>query len=205
MAGLSALKALSQCFIAVENAFDLLVSNDNGARRRTNQNTYCRSNRIAFAQKSNRQRWNEITSVRNKFQLVRKMNPNNDRFRKINLTNIVKDNRPSTCEFRHHGGVQDLQEAETWVRLILGFCYNATNSDMAKGCLLHEDAKVKDEVRALFDLVGCQGLEQFFTVDRQLFAEERLKNEWRCKICRRGFVSSRSLSQHCEAVGHRMH
>ena len=205
IAGLPALKSISQCFISVENAFDLLVSNDNGARRRTNQNTYCKSNRIAFAQKSNRQRWNELTLVRNKYQLVGKMNPHKDRFRKINLTNIVKDNRPSTCEFRHHGGVQDLQEAEAWVRLILAFCCNATHNDMAKGCLLHEEAKVKDEVRALFDLAGCQGLEQFFTVDRELFTEEKMKNEWRCKICRRSFVSSRSLSQHCAAVGHRMH
>ena len=27
-----------------------------------------------------------------------------------------------TCEFRHHGGVEEIKEAEAWVRLILQLC-----------------------------------------------------------------------------------
>merc|ERR1712095_82993 len=104
--------------------------------------------------------------------VVLSMNPQYDRYRKLNLTNLTKDDRPSTFEFRHHGGVQDLVEAEAWVRLILLFCQNIVTShpyEIEKKCLLHEQATVKDEVRALFDIVGCHGLEQVFTVDRKLY------------------------------------
>lgn len=207
IATLRPLKSISQCFVSVENAFDLLASNHAQTHRKTNQNTFCQSNRMAFRQLSNRQRWNQISSCTNKNQLVQMMNPHKDRYRKLNLTNIVKRNRPSTCEFRHHGGIIYLQEAEAWVRLILAFCHHAgTMYEKAETCcLLHERASVKEEVRALFDLVGCQGLEQVFTVDRQLFKEEGMRNEWSCKVCKRGFGNSRSLSQHCVAVGHTMH
>ncbi len=206
IASLEALKSVSQCFVSLENAFDLLASNTEHKHRRTNRNKYCQSNRIAFGQMSNRQRWNQIRAARSIHHLVDLMNPQQDRYRKLNLTNLTRDKRPSTCEFRHHGGVQHVQEAEGWVRLILAFCQNASvKYNDAQRCLLREEANVKDEVRALFDLVACPGLEQMFTVDRKLFAEERLSNQWRCKSCRRKFQNSRSLSQHCIAVGHRMY
>ncbi len=205
IASLEALKSLSRCFVSVENAFDLLASNSEHKHRRTNRNKYCQSNRIAFGQMSNRQRWNQIGAARSVSHLVDLMNPQQDRYRKLNLTNLIRDKRPSTCEFRHHGGVQHVQEAEGWVRLILAFCYNASvKHEEAQRCLLREESNVKDEVRALFDLVACPGLAQMFTVDRKLFAEE-LSNQWRCKSCRRQFKNSRSLSQHCIDVGHRMY
>ena len=213
LANLDALKSISQCFVSLENAFDLLVTkNDTGTEtetetRRTNRNQYCQSNRLAFGRMSNKQRWNRIASAQSRGQLVRMMNPQYDRYRKLNLVNLTKHDRPSTCEFRHHGGVQDLQEAEAWVRLVLLFCQNAatTTGDRTTSkeiCLLSEEASVKDELRALFDLVGCQGLEQVFTVDRKLFADKVIRNEWSCRVCKREFANSRSLSQHCEALGH---
>jgi hypothetical protein len=210
LSNLEALKSVSRCFVSVENAFDALVTHDgstdnNVSNRRTNRNRYCQSNRIAFGQMSNRQRWNKISSANNTGHLVRLMNPDNDRYRKLNLTNLTKRDRPSTCEFRHHGGVQDLQEAEAWVRLVLRFCENAAKKKNTPVCLLPEGSPVKDEVRALFDLVECHGLEQMFSIDRKLFLEERMKNVWRCKVCKRPFNDSRSLSQHCSAVGHRMY
>jgi hypothetical protein len=211
LSSLDAQKSISQCFVAVENAFDLIVANDssaagNSTSRRSNHNRYCQSNRIAFGSMSNRQRWNRIESVTSRGQLVRMMNPSYDRYRKLNLTNLTKNDRPSTCEFRHHGGVQNLQEAESWVRLLLAFCQNATKPGHKNICNLSEKATLKDELRALFDLVGDQGLEQIFTVDRKLFGEDTaiMRNEWTCKICGRDFGNSRSLSQHCLAVGHRM-
>jgi hypothetical protein len=209
LSSLSALKAISQCFVSVENAFDTLVSYDStihnrGSARRTNRNKYCQSNRIAFGQMSNRQRSNTILSARSRDHLVQLLNPGYDRYRKLNLTNLTKRNRPSTCEFRHHGGVQDLQEAEAWVRLILLFCFNAAKQENRNVCLLPEGSSVKDEILALFELVGCQGLEQMFTIDRKLFLEDRMKNVWKCKTCKRPFGNSRSLSQHCIALGHQM-
>lgn len=200
IANMNSLKAISQCFVSVENAFDLIVSNNN---RHTNRNRYCNSNRIAFGSMSSRQRWNEIESAYNRYELVKMMNPNDDRYRKLNLTNLTNSNRPSTIEFRHHGGVQDLQEAEAWVRLVLLFCQNARTKKNV--CILSESSSVKDEVTALFTLVGCNGLEQLFTIDRRLFSQQMGNNVWKCKTCRRPFDSSRSLSQHCSAVGHRMH
>ena len=205
---LSHLKCIAQCFVALENGFDLLVAlswdNDDTAAsgRRANHNQYCRSNRLAFGERSSYQRWHQIGSARSKAALVQLVNPNDDRYRKLNLTNIVKPSRPSTCEFRHHGGVEDLPEAEAWVRLILAFCHNAPGPNGA-ACLLPEHtATPKAEVRALFDLVGCPGLEQFFVVERRLFAEHRFQNEWVCRVCRRRFNNSRSLSQHAAARGH---
>lgn len=209
LSNLEALKSVSRCFVSLENAFDALVTHDGSTdnavtNRRTNRNWYCQSNRLAFGQMSNRQRWRKLSSSTTVRHLVDLMNPHDDRYRKLNLTNLKKSNRPSTCEFRHHGGVQDLQEAEAWVRLILRFSVNAATKDNTL-CLLPEGSPVKEEVRALFDLIDCQGLEQLFVIDRKLFLEERMKNVWRCKVCKRPFSDSRALSQHCTSVGHRMH
>lgn len=214
---LDGLKRIAQCFVSLENAFDLLVAfssdtssskvtmmtGNDDASRRANRNEYCQSNRFAFGQMSNKQRWQRISSVQTKGKLVNLINPNGDRYHKLNLTNISKPNRPSTCEFRHHGGVENLQEAEAWVRLILLFCRNAVQcSPQRVACLLPERSSIKDELEALFGIVACQGLEQFFMVDRRLFLEQRLCNEWNCRVCHRKFSNSRSLSQHCTAVGH---
>lgn len=196
------LKRIAQAFVAMENAFDLIVASGKKRKngRQTNRNRFCQSNRMNFGQMSNRQRWNTIAAAPSKRRLVELVSP--DRYRKINLTNIDKHDRPSTVEFRHHGGVQDLKEAEAWVRLVLAFSENA-----AKGnnqiCLLPESSNESDELRALFDLVDCRGLEQMFTVDRKLYIEN-LKNEWKCKACQRKFANSRSLAQHCSATGHRV-
>ena len=156
---------------------------------------------------SNRQRWNTISDTRTKQQIVDLMNPNNDRYRKLNLTNITRVDRPSTIEFRHHAGVEDLQEAEAWVRLVLAFCENAaamSNENNEGRLLLPESSPVDEEVRALFRLVNCRGLEQMYTLDRRLFIRDNLQNEWKCKTCRRRFGESRSLAQHCSATGHQM-
>mmetsp|Transcript_6989 Transcript_6989/g.7967 ORF Transcript_6989/g.7967 Transcript_6989/m.7967 type:complete len:433 (+) Transcript_6989:202-1500(+) len=203
LASLDAQKSVSQCFVATENAFDLIVAT---SRRGTNSNRYCQSNRIAFGSMSNRQRWNEIESATSRGQLVRMMNPNYDRYRKLNLTNLTKNNRPSTLEFRQHQGVQNLREAEVWVRLILTFCRNAMTQKQKYICMLSEKSTVKNELRALFELVGDQGIEQVFTVDRKLFEDNSaaMRNEWICKTCYREFGNSRSLSQHCLAIGHNM-
>mmetsp|Transcript_14785 Transcript_14785/g.30305 ORF Transcript_14785/g.30305 Transcript_14785/m.30305 type:complete len:478 (-) Transcript_14785:28-1461(-) len=208
MASLKGLARVAQCFVSLENAFDLLVTltwseetQSNG--RRTNRNRYCRSNRYSFGADSNRQRWGKIGSANSLHRLVGLINPNNDRYMKLNMTNITSSSRPSTVEFRHHGGVEDLAEVEAWVRLILRFCERASQRCAESGaCLLHERAGALDELKALFALVDCEGLEQFFVTDRKLFGERRLKNEWQCRRCGRSFLSSRSLSQHVEATRH---
>jgi hypothetical protein len=208
MGTLDGLKRVAQCFCSLENAFDLLVARtwDNEhawAGRRANRNDFCRSNRLAFRVLSNRQRWEQIASARSLTDLVEMMNPDQDRYRKLNLTNICKPSRPSTCEFRHHGGVEELQEAEAWVRLVLRFCERASVKCAASAaCCLGEDATARDELEALFCLVDCEGLEQFFVVDRKLFSDRHLANDWECRSCRRSFANSRALSQHTVATGH---
>lgn len=170
--------------------------------RRANQNIYCQSNRIAMGECSNRQRWNRISDTHNFTSLVQVTCP--DRYRKLNLTNIINRNRPSTCEFRNHGGVEDLREAEAWVRLLLRFCERVSDPtiDDASFCLLPQGSTPKDEVMALFQLLDCPGLEQYFRVERRLFLEERLTNPWKCRVCHRVFQTSRSLSQHAAATNH---
>lgn len=201
---LEPLKRMAQCFVSLENAFDLLVglSWDNDTTiRRGNGNRYCRSNRLAFGECSNAQRWQRIAAVTSRAELVHLINPDGDRYRKLNLTNITKTSRPSTVEFRHHGGVEDIQEAEAWVRLLLLFCHNA-GQGVSQCCLLPETATPQDELRALFALVHCQGLEQYFVVERRLFDSNRLSNDWQCRVCRRTFRTSRSLAQHAAASRH---
>ena len=208
LGNLNALKRISNCFVALENAFDLLVAltwDEQAAcvnqGRRANTNRYCRSNRLAFGQQSNQQRWNQIAACASRNELVNLMNPNGDRYRKLNLTNLTKQNRPSTCEFRHHGGVVSIPEAEAWVRLVLRFCQNAC-SGQERICLMGEGATPKMELEVLFRLIDCEGLEEFFVVERRLFSEHRLVNEWGCHICRRRFATSRSLAQHASASRH---
>lgn len=211
MSSFDGVRKVARCFLALEDAFDLLVglswehelaniSRQSG--RRANQNRYCQSNRIAMGTCSNRQRWDRISDACDFHTLVRTVCP--DRYRKLNLTNIVDSNRPSTCEFRNHGGVEDLQEAEAWVRLLLRFCERASNpsTNDTTICLLSQGATPKDEVGALFQLLDCPGLEQYFRVERRLFQEERFTNPWKCRICHREFQTCRALSQHKEARNH---
>lgn len=233
---LAAIKRLCQCFCCLENAFDLLVAsstwddnNENGntarngnQHRRANANQYCRSNRLLLGAggMSNRQVYNKIAAAKSMTDLVHNViNPNPvGRYCKLNLTNIIKHSRPSTVEFRHHGGVQDLLEAEAWVRLILRFCQAAatlTNSQVEELCVSSLSsnstsstttaaaAMVRAEVEALFGMVGCKGLEQYYIVERRLFAgEHRFRNTWTCTVCGKVFEKCQSLSQHVQARRH---
>lgn len=215
MGTLHGLKRVVQCFVALENAFDLIVarswdSNSAATGRRTNRNHFCGSNLLAFGSLSNRQRWERLDRVVNYTELVRCTNPDNDRYRKLNLTNIIKSDRPSTCEFRHHGGIEELLQAEAWVRLVVRFCEKASSLALEKDLILPQGSSPRDEVDALFGLVDCHGLMQYFVIEKRLFvgrssnAEQQgtLSNDWRCNHCRRRFRSSRALAQHTHMTGH---
>ena len=202
---LSSMRRVAQCFAALENAFDLLVASKH---RSTDQNQFCRSNRIAFGSLTNKQRWERLESAQTPEELVDCMNPDNDRYRKLNLTNVTNPSRPSTMEFRLHGGVQELQEAEAWVRLLLRFCDLASNGGanntaaLARIQTLSEGTKPCQELAVLWDLVDCPGLYQFYAMHRKLYEAGKLQNKWRCHRCRRPFDTSRALSQHVAATGH---
>jgi hypothetical protein len=197
LGSLGALQRVAQCFLSLENAFDVLVSDID---RRANRNKFCRSNRLALGPRSNRQCFEDIAASQSLEDLVDLVNPNRDRYHKLNMTNLVHERRPSTCEFRNHGGVSDLLEAEAWVRLVVLFCQEATLS--RDSMLLSETSSPKAELCALFDLVNCSGLEQFFALERRLFDDDRLTNIWDCEICLRNFTTSRSLAQHMTASRH---
>jgi hypothetical protein len=199
MGTVSGLRRVARAFVAVENAFDLVIASSQG--RRANQNQYCGSNRLAMGSLSNRQRWERISATTNRTDLVGLLNPDDDRYKKLNLTNLTKPTRPSTIEFRHHGGVKELLETEAWVRLVLRFCQVTSQKEDAR-CLLPEASTPKDEVRTLFEILDCHGLEQFYSTERRLFLEDRLHNQWECQTCRREFRDSRALSQHTSMTGH---
>ena len=202
MKSLKGLRQIAKAFVALENAFDLLVSFS--STRRADKSEYCKSNRLAFGSMSNRQRWDCLCEVRNRQELVDLLNPGQDRYRKLNLTNLVKPNRPSTIEFRNHGGVEELLETEAWVRLIVRFCEQVTQTETASAgrALLAENTTPRGELEVLFDLLDCDGLEQFYVVERRLFRGKKLSNSWNCKVCRKRFSDSRSLAQHTSMTGH---
>ena len=208
MGTLLGIKRVAQYFVAFENAFDLLVArsweqNHHSSNRRSDVNRYCKSNRLVFGSLSNRQRWDQIESARNFTSLIHMINPDDDRYFKLNLTNIIHPRRPSTCEFRHHGGVEELPQAEAWVRLVIRFCEQASTGDRI---ILQERSTPKDELDAFFRLIGCDGLAQFFVAEKRLFGGSNnsgLSNDWQCKVCRRSFKTSRDLAQHLNMTRHR--
>ena len=208
---LSGLKRLVNCFVSLESAFDALVARDasrQAQQRRANRHRYCRSNLLAFGKLSNNQRWDQINSARSRSELVAMTNPDHDRYRKLNLTNVTKADRPSTCEFRQHGGVSELLVAEAWIRLVLRFCsIVSNNASVSKSCLLRQGAPLKQELEILLKIVSCPGLEYFYLLERNLFplmdpstGIER-RREWKCR-CGRCFKDSRALAQHSSDTGH---
>ena len=103
---------------------------------------------------------------------------------------------------RLHGGVEELREAEAWVRLVLRFCSRTPTADITPIQTLVEEATPAMELMALWKMVDCLGLEQFYVLDRKLFVPQQLQNHWLCKKCKRPFGNARALSQHVEATGH---
>mmetsp|Transcript_11133 Transcript_11133/g.23468 ORF Transcript_11133/g.23468 Transcript_11133/m.23468 type:complete len:512 (-) Transcript_11133:182-1717(-) len=207
---LPGLKRLAQCFVALESAFDCLVARDaslHATNRRANRHRYCRSNVLALGALSNRQRWHRIEDASSLSDLVSIVNPNNDRYRKLNLTNLTREDRPSTCEFRQHGGVSELLVAESWIRLVLSFCHVSANDPSSSGrCLLRQEATLAEELQALLRLVDCPGLESFYVLERRLFSiiqseSKDRRREWKCR-CGRTFKDSRSLTQHANDTNH---
>jgi len=211
LSSLLGLKSLVNSFVSIEGAFDALVARDasrQAKKRSANQHRYCRSNVLAFGKLSNKQRWDQINSARSKGELVEMANPAHDRYRKLNLTNISKADRPSTCEFRQHGGCSELLVAEAWVRLVLRFCSTVANDPVvSQSCLLKQGAPLKDELEALLRIVNCPGLEYFYVLERNLFplmdpsAGTGRCREWKCR-CGRRFRDCRALAQHCSDTGH---
>jgi Putative amidoligase enzyme len=134
LSSLAGLKRVVQCFLALENAFDSLVSRDTSqtaTRRRANLHEYCKSNSLALGPLSNKQRWSKIEESRSLKHLVNLVNPNLDRYRKLNLTNLVHHSRARTCEFRQHGGVAELLAAEALGQIdfaILHQCFQTDSS-----------------------------------------------------------------------------
>ena len=246
---LRSLQQLANCFLALENAFDLLVASNStiGTTRRANQNRYCKSNRLPIGQASNRQRWDRISATRNIHQLVHLICP--DRYRKLNLRNLLplqhrqheqqhqqqthrQHARPTTIEFRQHGGIETIREAESWIRLVLRFVHRVTSTTpgshgIISKCLLPQGSQPKDELCILFYIVdhdendqighdnansgrrsvggsgGGGGLQQYYVSEKRLFQDTQMTNTWPCNVCHRIFGDSRALSQHRAATKHR--
>ena len=215
LSSLSGLKRLVHCFVSLESAFDCLVARDasqHAQQRRANRHRYCQSNVIAFGQSSNKQRWNQIQDARSISELVNMANPNYDRYRKLNLTNLTNPHRASTIEFRQHGGVSELLVAEAWIRLVLCFCDVTTNDpSISNVCLLRQNASLKEKLETLLvRVVGCPGIEYFYLLECNLFplmerslSQRDNKREWKCS-CGRRFRDHRALAQHSGATGHRL-
>ena len=136
IASLESLKNIAQWFVSLENAFDLLVALSWEQQPERDNHSILLRDEATIMNIANPTDWplanDRIDNDGNVYHLfspnvnlVHWMNPLGDRYRKVNLTNIVKQERPSTIEFRLHGGVQDVQQAEAWVRLLLLFCENA--------------------------------------------------------------------------------
>ena len=233
----SNLKRLAQYFVLLETAFDAIVAGSATSsspsssppprrryRRTANYNRYCQSNLLAFGTKSPRQIYEAIQETTSIRQLVHMVSP--DRYYKLNLTNLIQPNRPDTIEFRQHGGVQELIQAEAWVRFLLRFCQQATltnentsytgSGGEIASWIQGPPVSTNHNIDRLFQLIQCPGLQGFFTMDRQLYnryggstschttesLEQEETKEWQCRVCRKRFRLSQDLSRHVDATGH---
>ena len=209
---LSHLSSISHCFLALENAFDLLMNN---VDRRGNMNVYCQSNSYHLyhssptqSPPSNKQRCKLFQEVRSMEELVCLVNQSDlkkrnhgNRYRKLNLTNLVRKDRPfNTIEFRQHGGVTSFEEAQAWIYLLLVFCQRNINNSNTM-LVLPENASSEMEWNTLFDLLNCQYLREYYS-HRLSSSTMSHHSIWMCQHCSKIFQDSKALSQHEISLGH---
>lgn len=193
-------KILAHAFCCLEGAFDALIARAaNAQSRRANRNRFCQSNVLNFGERSRQQIWDCIDASINVYELVTQVSP--AKYYKLNMFNLILPNRANTVEFRQHGGVEDAVAAEAWVRLVLAWvtCVAGHSGPIA---MPPQPYDTEHDLRQLFSLIDCPGLESFYMMDRRLYAVSSCKKDWKCKVCKKTFLRSQDLARHSRATNH---
>ena len=119
----SQLVKVCQQFVKYERAMDSLMP----PSRREDTQEYCKSNKRALdARHFDPHAAIATCATINKLADV--MNPDNDRYYKLNLQNIATRRQP-TLEFRQHSGSSNIFKIKNWIRFCMAFVHNSAESE----------------------------------------------------------------------------
>ena len=110
---------ICQNFIKYERAMDSLMP---PSRRK---NDYSKSNEKAITSNDPH---SALASCENLSDLAGIMNPNNCRYYKLNLQNLVTG-KQTTLEFRQHSGSANISKIKNWIRFCTTFVHNSAKFD----------------------------------------------------------------------------
>eukprot|EP00951_Prasinocladus_malaysianus_P035096 scaffold359142_cov37-Prasinocladus_malaysianus.AAC.1 len=131
---LDQLKKVCQSFIKYEAAFDMMVP------RSRRDNEYCMSNRFSgrLGTLTNKQANDAIGQCHTMDELLQLMNPDNSKHYKLSLMPVASG-RQATVEFRQHSATSNYNKVAAWVRLLVHFVKNTSQSQEPRALLPRRD------------------------------------------------------------------
>jgi hypothetical protein len=109
-------------FVKYENEIDSFMP---PSRRDSSNNIYCKSNRDAISQNGNGRKHSAIIGCKTIDELCDVINPEQNRYLKLNLQNLRTQRQP-TMEFRQHSSTGKFEKVEAWVRFCTRLVHNST-------------------------------------------------------------------------------
>merc|ERR1712228_345684 len=131
-----------------EDAMDTIMPPSRRTTKTPENNKYCKSNKIALNCASNSERNAKIASASTISKLCDIMNPNDDRYYKLNLQNL-KSGRQKTPEFRQHSATTDYEKVSHWVRFCMSIVINAARLGPPKA--FKEDTGIDTQFSMMFE------------------------------------------------------
>ena len=157
---------LCQNFVSFEEAIDAFMPRS----RKGNDNEFCRSNKSAIIEGRmpdlNRVRHSRLASCRTKKELAQVMNPDGNRYFKLNLQNLGRGGKKNTVEFRQHSATSNAEKVNRWVRFCVAMVQNS--ADSRSTLLLDEGTGVDVQFHLLFeDVIKDRSLRNFYDKRRE--------------------------------------
>ena len=142
------LSKVCQNFVKFEDAIDSFLPPSR--RSELSKNKFCKSNRLAIPGGTNGKRHQAIGSCKTVASLCDVMNPNDDRYYKLNLMNL-KTGRQPTIEFRQHSATCNFDKVTAWVRFCMALVYNSAKQPRPPAFKTH--MSVSDQFAQLFEQI----------------------------------------------------
>ena len=188
---------ICQNFVKYEDAIDTFMPSS----RRTGSsesNRYFKSNKLAVLDKSgtHSQRHQKIASCNSKEQLCDLINPNGDRYYKLNLINL-KTGRQPTIEFRQHSATSNYAKVNAWVRFCVALVHNSA-SQQRPGAL-KPGIRLPQQFDMLFEqVIKDRALRDVFTKRRAEVLGEEMQASFKhcCSSCGDGGSCEGEASAH---------
>eukprot|EP01091_Cochliopodium_minus_P010480 TRINITY_DN2781_c0_g1_i1.p1 TRINITY_DN2781_c0_g1~~TRINITY_DN2781_c0_g1_i1.p1 ORF type:complete len:248 (-),score=46.51 TRINITY_DN2781_c0_g1_i1:33-776(-) len=186
------LKKISFQFLKYEMAFDSIFP----PSRQGLNNQYCKSHLLQFRNYSNETIKEKIKSCFTLNYLKKFMNPQGDRYFKLNLQRT--SHQSPTIEFRQHNGTSNYIKIQAWILLILHFVNNTVNSE-AFPDNFQNDRDAEYQLKRMFMWVVKQPmLEAYYTQRARKYG---VWDPYLCE-CGRSFPFPSRLYQHQNDMGH---